>query len=298
MMAELLGRDGFEVVGVGRDSARVSRLLDSHPLGSEGSALALEEFPAEEFDAVVNCLGVGSPAAVAAAGKAVIELTEYFDRIALDYIEANPETRYVAFSSGAAYGGDFSEPASRTTRTPASSDGDSETEYYGLSKRQAEARHRAASELAIVDLRLFGLFSRYADLSAGYFMCDVYRAIASGEVVQVGPENIVRDYVSPADLAALVVAALDAAPHNDVFDVYSAAPVSKFDALERFAREYGLKYDVLGEPSVAGATGLKPNYYSTNERAASLGYAPSRTSLQTLTEEIDALLGPNRDGLA
>ena len=99
-----------------------------------------------------------------------------------------------------------------------------------------------------------------------------------------------RDYIAPRDMASLLVATLDAPPRNDVFDLYSAAPVSKFEALEEFSVRYGLKYDVLETPATLTATGLKPNHYSTNRRAASVGYEPSLTSLETLTEEIDALL--------
>jgi len=52
----------------------------------------------------------------------------------------------------------------------------------------------------------------------------------------------------------------------------------------------GLKYDVLETTTGPTATGLKPNYYSRNRPAATIGYAPSRTSLGSLSEEIDALL--------
>lgn len=147
-----------------------------------------------------------------------------------------------------------------------------------------------SAELAIVDFRLFGLFSRYADLNAAYFMNAVYNAIAGNKRLTVGPENIMRDYIAPDDMASLHVAALDAEPRNDVFDLYSAAPVAKFDVLEGLSARYGLKYDVLEASISRSATGVKPNYYSTNRHAASVGYEPSRTSLRTLTEEIDALL--------
>ena len=38
------------------------------------------------------------------------------------------------------------------------------------------------------------------------------------------------------------------------------------------------------------ATGVKRDYFSTNRRAATIGYEPTHTSLRTLLKEIDALL--------
>ncbi len=287
---------GFLVTAVVRDAERMNAFLRGiQPLGSQCEVRSFAEFATGEYDAIVNCVGVGTPAAVTASGADIFTLTEQFDGLAMDYLAAHPDTRYVAVSSGAAYGGDFAQPASEDTRAVVPINGIRSADYYGIAKLAAEAKHRAAAEFAIVDFRLFGLFSRHAYLDAGFFMCDVYRAITRGTTLAVGPEDIVRDYIAPSDMAALLVAVLDAAPRNDVLDLYSALPARKFALLEDFSARYGLKYDVLGDPTENTATGVKPNYYSTNRRAASTGYQPSRTSLETLTEEIDALL-ELRDG--
>lgn len=290
LTASLLHR-GFNVTPVVRNAERMLTFLDAiEPLGSECAVRSFAEFAAGEYDAIVNCVGVGTPAAVTASGASIFTLTEQFDRLAMDYLAARPDTRYIAFSSGAAYGGDFAQPASEDTPAVVAINRIRSADYYGIAKLAAEAKHRASAEFAIVDFRLFGLFSRYADLDAGFFMCDVYRAIAQGTTLAVGPEDIVRDYIAPSDMTALLVAVLDAAPRNDVLDLYSAQPARKFTVLEDFSARYGLKYDVLGNATENTATGVKPNYYSENRRAASVGYEPSRTSLETLTEEIDALL--------
>lgn len=281
---------GFNVTAVGRNAARLDAFLGSQLRGSQCARATFEQFPDGEYDAVVNCVGVGTPAGVTASGASIFALTEQFDRLAMDYLVAHPSARYVAFSSGAAYGGDFTEPASEDTVAAVAVNDIRPTDYYGVAKMAAEVKHRAAAEYAIVDFRLFGLFSRYIDLDASFFMCDVYRAIAEKTTLLVGPEDIVRDYIAPADMAALLTAVLGAPPRNDVFDLYSSEPVRKFAVLEDFSARYRLKYDVLGAPTASTATGIKPNYYSTNRRAASVGYEPTRSSRQTLTEEIDALL--------
>ncbi|HEY5541343.1 MAG TPA: NAD-dependent epimerase/dehydratase family protein [Coriobacteriia bacterium] len=286
----LLETGRHEVTAVVRDAGKLDEFLATQPHGSECAKRSFEEFSAGGYGAIVNCVGIGTPAAVRSSGAGIFALTERFEQLVSDYLTRRPDTRYVAFGSGAAYCGDFTEPASEATPAVVSINAIGPADYYGIAKLSAEAKHRAARDLAIVDLRLFGLFSRHADLDAGYFMSDVYRAIATGGTLAVGPQNIVRDYIAPADMVSLLVSVLDSEPRNDVFDLYSAAPVAKFDVLEDFSVRYALKYDVLEAPTALTATGMKPNYYSTNRRAASVGYEPSRTSLQTLTEEIDALL--------
>jgi nucleoside-diphosphate-sugar epimerase len=289
LTSALLDTGAFDVSAVVRDPSKLEAFLVTQARGVECGVVSFEEFPSGSYDVVVNCVGVGDPAALD-SGAAIYTLTERFDALAMDYLVDRPETRYVSLSSGAAYCGDFEEPASETTRAAVPVNSLHATDHYGVAKLAAEGKHRAASDMAIVDFRLFGLFSRYADLDARYFMNDVYAAIAANERLSVGPENIMRDYIAPADMATLLVSVLRAEPRNDVFDLYSAAPVAKFDVLEHFSARYGLKYDVLETPTARVATGIKPNYYSTNQRAAVVGYEPTRTSLQTLTEEIDALL--------
>lgn len=295
LTASLLER-GIHVTAVVRNAARIENFLATQPRGSKCAVRSFAEFPAGEYDAVVNCVGVGTPAGVKASGAAIFALTERFDQLVLDYLATRPDARYIAFSSGAAYCGDFKLPASESSPAVVGINEIKPADYYGIAKLAAEAKHRAMDDLAIVDFRLFGLFSRYADLDASYFMCDVFRALVNETTLAVGPEDIVRDYIAPHDVASLLMSVLDGAPRNDVLDLYSEAPVSKFEVLTKFSERYGLKYEVLETPTEDAATGVKPNYYSTNRRAASVGYRPSRTSLETLAEEIDALLELRKGG--
>lgn len=295
----LLSATGHEVTAVVRDASRIRPLLAAIPRGTECDVTSFEEFSSGSYDAIINCVGIGIPAGVTEAGSGVFVLTEHFDRLVMDRLAESPDTRYVAFSSGAAYGGDFVAPASEMTVARVPLNGLGPKDYYGAAKLTDELRHRAAADLAIVDIRLFGLFTRHVDPSAGYLMCDVLRALQTGEALRVGPIDIVRDYVAPSDLLSLVLAIIDSAPCNDVVDAYSAAPVSKMEMLARFSQTRGLAYDVAETESSTAATGTKPNYYSTNRRAHSLfGYTPSYTSIETLENEMAALLESDRDGLS
>jgi len=297
LTAGMWANPAVEMTLVARNLASLDAFVATLPQASTRQAwppsrtITFDDFAAGGYDAIINCVGFGDPAALAAASReSIFALTERFDRLVFDYLGRSPETRYVSFSSGAAYGGGFEKPASESTCSVYPANRLTSRDFYGLAKLAAEARHREMSESAIVDLRLFGLYSRYIDPRARYFMNDVHRALVTGEKLTVGPGEMWRDYVDPTDLAALVLAVLDSSPRNDVFDVYSAAPTSKSEVLEDFAERYGLAYDVGEGGQGISPTGAKPYYYSVSRRAAEIGYAPRRTSLETLRSETDARL--------
>jgi nucleoside-diphosphate-sugar epimerase len=286
----------YRVVAVARDAAKLEAFLAATP-GCELVERQSFEDPLGDCHTVVNCVGIGDPAGVRSSGADILELTATWDAYVLDYLKEQPGARCVSFSSGAAYGGDFDEPVSESSSATVPINAIRPSDFYGIAKLASEARHRGARDLPIVDLRLFGLFSRYIDPAARYFMTDVYRAIADGTDLLVGPESIRRDYVDPGDLVALVEAVIGSAPFNDVYDVYSRAPAEKFELLEHFASRYGLSYDVRQAETVGTATGVKPHYYSSNRRAASVGYLPTMTSIESVTKEIDSLLESRSGGV-
>ncbi|MDZ4655336.1 MAG: NAD(P)-dependent oxidoreductase [Coriobacteriia bacterium] len=284
----------MELTLVARDMVRLGGFVAMLPDGlarQVHTQTTFDDFATGAYDAVINCVGFGDPAALAAASsESVFALTERFDQLVLDYLARSPETKYVSFSSGAAYGGGFEEPASESTCSVFPVNALTPQDFYGLAKLASEAKHRAVSDRAIIDLRLFGLYSRYIDPKARYFMNDVFRAVVTGETLVVGAGNIWRDYVDPGDLAALLVTVLRSSPRNDVFDVFSAEPASKYAILDDFAQLYGLSYEIDEGRADGSPTGAKLSYYSVNRRAAEIGYVPQRTSLETLRSETDARL--------
>jgi hypothetical protein len=54
--------------------------------------------------------------------------------------------------------------------------------------------------------------------------------------------------------------------------------------------KYGLQYETVATAIAINATGSKPHYYSRNTKAADFGYLPSRTSLEGLIKEMNAIL--------
>ena len=77
---------------------------------------------------------------------------------------------------------------------------------------------------------------------------------------------------------------------NDVFDVYSAKPISKFEMLSYFKRKYGLKYKIKKDPKLNSPTGSKNCYYSENKKAEKIGYKPKFSSLKGMDSEISNIL--------
>ncbi len=292
--AGLLNHGVHEVTAVARNTPAVAAFLEALPDGAAAHRCSFTEFPERDFDVIINCVGAGTPNAIQALGPSIFALTEEFDDLVFAYLDRHPGALCVAMSSGAAYGGDFSSPAGGAGETSDAFVGQAPNDHYGRAKMASEERHRAATGRAIVDLRLFGLFSRFVDLSSPSLMSDIVRALLDRDELVVSADDIVRDYVDPDDLVRLLLCVLDAGPRNDVFDVFSAAPVSKSALLEAFAERYGLHYAIDPALAVLGVTGLKPDYYSLDRHAESIGYAPKWTSLEALCRETDAVLSAAR----
>ena len=106
-----------------------------------------------------------------------------------------------------------------------------------------------------------------------------------------GADNIVRDYIHPKDLFLLLEKCMEQKSINDVFDVYSLRPVSKFEILDFFATNYRLKYKVKDNLKISAITGSKNNYYSNNKRARAIGYVPKFNSLDCIIQESNKILG-------
>jgi nucleoside-diphosphate-sugar epimerase len=239
------------------------------------------------FDAIINFVGVGDPARAIQMGKDIFTVTEQYDNLALSYLQRHPECRYIYLSSGAAYGANFAAPVSETSKAVFAANALQPQDWYGVAKFQTECRHRALPAFAIVDVRVFSYFSHRQALDARFFLSDILRALKSGTVLEVAPDDMVRDYLAPADFLQLIDRILQSSPCNDVVDCYSLAPIGKFDLLEALRDQFGLQYTVVGDQAKVNATGPKANYYSRNRKAESLfGYVPGDSSLSGLLSEI------------
>lgn len=248
------------------------------------------EFGKQEFDAVINFVGVGNPAQALAMGNSIFDITLHFDQMVLDYLKIYPKCRYLFLSSGAAYGSSFNEPVNRETPAVVAINNLAQQEWYGVAKLHAECRHRSQPELSIIDIRVFNYFSRTQDMSARFLITDILRAIRHETVLKTSSDYMVRDYIHPSDFYKLVIALLTSPATNAVVDCYSKASVDKPTLLATMQEQYGLQYEIVSTAIAINATGSKPYYYSQNTRAADFGYLPTMTSLEGVIEEMNALL--------
>lgn len=248
-------------------------------------------FATQEFDAIINFVGVGNPAQAVAMGSSIFDATLRFDEMVLEYLQQHPTCRYLFMSSGAAYGSGFGEPATRDTPAVVAINNLAPHDWYGVAKLHAECRHRAHPEWAIFDIRVFNYFSHTQDISARFLITDILRAIREQTVLKTSPDYIVRDFLHPSDFSQLVRALLRApATNNTALDCYSRAPIDKPSLLAAMQEKFGLRYEITEAPASINATGSKPHYYSLNTRAADFGYQPVLSSLEGVLLESGTML--------
>lgn len=242
------------------------------------------------YDAIINFVGVGDPAAAQSMGAAILDITLQFDNLALQYLKRHPSTRYLFLSSGAAYGSDFQVPANDQTRASFDINHLHTQDWYGVAKFHAECRHRALVDLPIIDLRVFSYFSRAQDLSSKFLISDMLRAIRDNAVMKTSMAPVVRDFLHPSDFFRLAQAALGAAHVNTAVDAYTLEPTDKLALLAAMQHRFGLQYESEQDYAAINATGRKYHYYSLNRRAETFGYQPKLTSLEGVLMEASAII--------
>lgn len=291
VIAGLSKNANYELFLFARNRELLESFLKAEIADSNGIAIhSFETFLDLNYDAVINCVGIGDPSKLKKIGGAIFKLTEEFDNLALQLIQSNPKTLYINFSSGIAYGSNFNTPADQNKTAMININNISSTDYYTISKINTEAKHRSFSKFNIVDIRVFGFFSRYIDLKMPYFLNDIVNSLKCDKAFITGSHDMVRDYIHPEDLVALIERCIYTRTINDVFDVYSLEPISKFQMLEFFKKNYGLKVEIENETVLTSVTGLKSNYYSLNKKSDSIGYQPKHSSLDAITSEIKKML--------
>lgn len=271
-----------------RDCAAMQRWQACHGLAYP--VLPYAEYGREDHAAVLNFVGVGDPQRAAQMGSEIFSVTQKFDDLVLDDLKFHPQRRYIFMSSGAAYGGSFLEPANANTRASIAINALDPQAYYSVAKLHAESKHRALSDMAITDIRVFNYFSRSQDMLARFFITDILRAIHHGETLWTSSDYMVRDFLHPADFSQLVDCILAAPAGNRAIDCYTRAPIDKPTLLNMMQQQFGLKYQRAEGVAALNATGSKPYYYSLNRQAAELGYQPVYSSQEGVIMEATSLL--------
>lgn len=240
-------------------------------------------------DIVVNAIGVGTPDKIAAAGASVMQLTLEWEERIKAALAAAPDCLYVFASSGAIYGTLRDGPASLNSVREFSVNAERPANAYGKAKFVAEALHRSWTHKRILDVRIFGYVSECIDLQSTYLLSQIFASLLQNRCFVTNLDDVVRDYVGPKELSHLILGAAKAHRINDAVDLFSLAPVRKFEILDEL-KKFGLRCSfVEGENGSAANVG-RLNYYSTYSRACDYGYAPQRTALDVVLDSAQKIL--------
>lgn len=291
IIAGLIPNERYHLRLFARNMKALNAFLDQHiKVGADFEINNFAEFGSHKYDVIINCIGIGDPAKLKKIGGSIFKLTEEFDNIILDYLESDRTALYINLSNGIAYGSNFNTPADDNKAAIIHINNISPTDYYSIAKINAEAKHRAFSQFNIIDLRIFGFFSRFVDLKTPYFLSDLVNCILHNKEFVTGNNDMVRDYIDPRDLISLIEKCIEIHRINDVFDVYSLDPIRKFQIIEYFVKEYDLKVNIQENSILQSPTGIKSNYYSLNRKSEMIGYKPKFTSLQAITSELSGIM--------
>ena len=242
------------------------------------------------YDVIINCIGVGTQNKLGNNYSKYFTVTEKYDNLVIENLLNDQGTLYISFSSGVVYGRGHSAPVEKNTANVIRANYVAAEDYYAIVRLNSEAKHRSFKNLKIVDLRLFSYFSRFIDLTDGYFITEMLDCILNNKVFVTNDVNIVRDYVHPEDLFSIIIKCMDSGNINTAFDVISAKPVDKTEILDYFSSEYGLKYEINKSLDHVSATGSKNIYCSSYNNAAGIGYKPEFSSMDAIAQESKYIL--------
>jgi nucleoside-diphosphate-sugar epimerase len=249
-----------------------------------------KNFVKSHYDAIINCIGVGTMKKPGNDFSDYFIVTEKYDNFIIERLLKTPDTIYISFSSGVVYGRELSSPAEKNTINSVRVNNITTEDYYAIARLNAETKHRAFKKLNIVDLRMFSYFSRFIDLTDSYFITEVMKCILNKKALVTDNVNIIRDYIHPKDLFSIITKCIDAKKINVAFDVRSSKPVKKREILEYFSSKYSLKYKINKSLKHVSPTGLKDIYCSTYNNMACIGYKPTFSSMDVIKTESKYIL--------
>ena len=253
-----------------------------------------DDFGKNEYDVIINCVGISNPNAFEKNSRSIFDTAEFYDTMVLDYLKNFPTTLYINLSSGAVFSREFDKPVDDSSTYKFDVNGINKGEMYSISKMYLESKHRSLPDLNIVDLRIFGFFSRFIDVNAGFFMSELLQALKNKSEFITDKKDFVRDYVNPKDFYDLTKNCIANKKINDVFDVYSKEIISKFQILEECFNKFDLKFKLVEKIESISPTGVKKNYYSLSRKAEKINYSPQFSSLETILNESSLFLENSR----
>ena len=302
----LIARDLIEILSKSEDyilylfSRRPSELRDYYLENNLDSKrlnfYSYNDFKEQDiYEVIINFVGVGDPAKAKKIGNEIFFITEFYDNMALTYLHKNPTSQYIFISSGAAYLSNFIEPASEKSIGLIDINNINPQNWYSLAKLNAEVKHRAHSNLSIIDIRVFNYFSSKLDINSRFLIAEIVRSIKEKTTFVTSSEEIYRDFITPLDFSNLIISIINSNKKiNTSVDCFSKSPVSKSEMLSELSKKFGLSYSIEDNEHGLNATGTKTNYFSILRRDE-FNYIPQESSLSGIIKEVEKYLFRNNE---
>jgi len=269
-----------------RNEQNIKKITTDFNLKDHFTIKNYEQFNESKYDVIINCIGVSDPEKIIEVNNSILEITEKYDNLVLDYLKKHPLVNYVNFSSGAVYGGYFISPANSSTKIEIPN---YKISPYTLSKIKSDIKHRKLKNFNIIDIRLFSFFSRFMDIKAKFLISEIVSSIKYNKKFVTNKIDIFRDYINPEDLFNFLKICINL-NSNCGLDAYSKEPISKFSLLKHLEEHFNLKYEIKENYITKSPTGIKKNYFSKSREAAKFGFIPQFTSIETISQELNHLI--------
>lgn len=278
-----------DVTPVSRDISKAVSVFSEYNIVSPSAPINYDTFLNKGFDVVVNVAGMGSPSKLKDNPEAVLYITEEMDRLLFNYLNLHQEAQVFNISSGVVYGFSSGKIITKDSLAVFSPNNISSVNFYSLAKLTSEAKHRAKPGFNIIDLRVYSFFSQFVDSKDKFLMSEIVDSLENNMELETNGEDIVRDFCNADQLIDIMNFLLEHGKRNDVFDVISKQPITKFELLDLLCKTRGLKY-IITNGDKSSVTGVKNTYCSDGERLKELGYKPTLDSLSIIEIELEKRL--------
>jgi len=280
-----------------RNQKKLSKFIASTNISDNGSFSIYNKynnFIGTKCDVIINCIGVGTLSKHKGNFLKYFTITERYDNMVIEYLNNHSDVIYICLGSGAIYGNQYPSPVNKKSINEIQVNHITPQDYYSISRLYSETKHRAHKDLKIIDIRIFSYFSRFFDLTDGYFISELISSILKKKVFLTSKTNFVRDYLHPKDLYTSIISIIEHIKSNHIntaLDISSLKPITKKEIIQFFATEYNLDYEFSDNFHGTSATGQKLHYYSSNMQTEQIiSYKPEFSSLDTLSMEFKKFL--------
>lgn len=237
-------------------------------IGADKTVSRKKENPLRySYDMIINCVGVRKSENVNFSDYFFV--TEAYDNVVLQYLEQNPKTKYIFFSTGAV---NYFKGVQDINKE----------NYCAISKINAEAKHRSLSHLNIVDLRLYSYFTKHSNLNEPYFLNEAVLAVKENKILTTDRGDFYRNYIHPKDLYDFIISV----EGNGAKNIGSRCEIQKLTILNFLKKEYGLKWEVKNNRKNVDITGSKTMYFPMR-----IDNNPLYTSYEAIKEACHEILG-------